>query len=582
MKLNAKRLKYHFKNTQILLFFKLILLINFSSQGFSHQEVITNLHSKIVINQDASLTVTESITVNAQHDKIRRGITRSFPTRYKSNSGANVVVDFNVLQVLLDGKECHYQIAPAENGKIVLFGDEQLVTKGTHTYEITYQTNRQLNFSKDWTELYFNVVGSNVIFPIIKAEADIYLPDKIDPDQVELYGYTGYYGQKGNHYRAKIYKPNICHFETTQSLKPNQGFTISVAFPSGMGGISEPTLWMKLKWFFKDNLAMIILLMCILLLLLIYFYAAYQIHQNKPLIIPLFTPPAELLPADCSFLHFKNFNNAALTATIVDLAVHGYLKIKYQAGSFLTRNYYVLIKNKETVEPEKNPFYNQLIQTLFSQHNELKLEQTNYSILSKFRNQLNFKADTNQKHIQSCEIILAAGITISVLSVFGALWLQQIESMFFLVIIIIVINTIAIHNLKNYTSDGQKLYAQIAGFRMFLSYTEKDRLERLNHPTITSDVFEKYLPYAIALEVDHAWTAHFKEIYSQMTAQNYQPNWFIGKPFHFNNFNNDLQNVSNALNKAITAPFNAPGYSSGRSGGGFSGGGGGGGGIGGR
>lgn len=582
MTLNVKRLKFHFNVKQWLIVLSLGFTLNFTCQASHQKELITDLHSKIVIHQDATLTVTETIKVNVQHEQIKRGITRSFPTRYKNKYGANVVVDFKVENITLDGRKCPYRIVQVKNGELILFGNEQLIEKGEHTYQITYRTNRQLTFTKDWIELYFNIVGNDVVFPIIKATAEVYLPTQIDPEKIELEGYTGYYGQQFKNYAAKIYKSNICQFQTTRTLLPQQSFTISVAFPAKMSGITAPTWWMSCQWFFKDNLSLIILFLCILFLLIIYLRAAYQINKNRPVIMPLFTPPVHLSPADCAFLYHKHFNNIALTATMVDMAVAGYLKIRSHAEGFLGKNSYTLIKNDQHIA-ELNPQYDCFSNMLFNRNNELKLGQANYQFFNKFTSKL--KSDTsikNNAHIIACENTIFGGVIISILSVFSAMYYQQLDFILIPILIIIAINIIAGSKLKDYTPQGKKLYAQIAGFRMFLNYAEKDRIERLNPPTITSEIFEKYLPYAIALGVDQAWTDHFNSIYIQMATSDYHPFWFTGRHFKLKNFSNEIQNFNSALTQTITAPLKAPGTSSGRGGSGFSGGGGGGGGIGGR
>ena len=56
----------------------------------SAREVIQNYHSDIVIESNSSINVTETITVNAEGNEIKRGIFRDFPTRYKDPFGNTV------------------------------------------------------------------------------------------------------------------------------------------------------------------------------------------------------------------------------------------------------------------------------------------------------------------------------------------------------------------------------------------------------------------------------------------------------------------------------------------------------------
>ena len=84
------------------------------------EERILSFHSDIKINSDASLTVTETITVRAENDQIKRGIYRDFPTRYRGKIGLTRRVGFQVRQVLRDGEpeSFHFEGMPMGSGSI--------------------------------------------------------------------------------------------------------------------------------------------------------------------------------------------------------------------------------------------------------------------------------------------------------------------------------------------------------------------------------------------------------------------------------------------------------------------------------
>ncbi len=50
---------------------------------------------------------------------------------------------------------------------------------------------------------------------------------------------------------------------------------------------------------------------------------------------------------------------------------------------------------------------------------------------------------------------------------------------------------------------------QIEGFREYLGVAEEDRLNALNPPEKTPELFERFLPYAVALDCQNAWAAKF-------------------------------------------------------------------------
>jgi hypothetical protein len=139
--------------------------------------------------------------------------------------------------------------------------------------------------------------------------------------------------------------------------------------------------------------------------------------------------------------------------------------------------------------------------------------------------------------------------------------------------------------LKAPTALGGKIRDQIDGFQMFLSTAETQRLEILNPPDITPQVFEKFLPYAIALDAENQWSKKF-EAQAEAAGRSagnggYTPGWYSGGSYNSFGSGNFVSGLGASLASAAASASTAPGSSSGSGGGGFSGGGGGGGGGGG-
>jgi uncharacterized membrane protein len=123
------------------------------------------------------------------------------------------------------------------------------------------------------------------------------------------------------------------------------------------------------------------------------------------------------------------------------------------------------------------------------------------------------------------------------------------------------------------TMRGAQTRIALLGFEEFLIRAEKDHIDRLqSHP----ELFDKYLPYAMALGVERKWAHAFVNLYLQ------PPNWYQG------NYSSGfgpllLLNGLNAFNHQafstmVSSPRSSSSGSSGFGGGGFSGGGFGGGG----
>ena len=151
-------------------------------------------------------------------------------------------------------------------------------------------------------------------------------------------------------------------------------------------------------------------------------------------------------------------------------------------------------------------------------------------------------------------------------------------------IIILILNIVYAWLLKAPTTQGRQILDQLQGFKLYLDVAEKDELNLRNPPELTPELFERYLPYAIALGVEQAWAEKFAATLAAMEASRgitYHPLWYSGN-FNAARMGDFTQAVGNSFNSAISSAATPPGSSSGSGGGGFSGGGGGGGGGGGR
>ena len=157
-----------------------------------------------------------------------------------------------------------------------------------------------------------------------------------------------------------------------------------------------------------------------------------------------------------------------------------------------------------------------------------------------------------------------------------------------LLVVVVVMNMAFYHLLKAPTMLGRRILDRIEGFKMFLGATEGDRLQRMVPAERTPELYEKYLPYALALDVEQAWTEQFTDVLSaamRPDGSTYQPRWYSGSMFDSTRMGSFASAVgsslSNAISSSATAPGSRSGSSSGGGGGGSSGGGGGGGGGGG-
>lgn len=301
-------------------------------------ERILFFSSRIRIEPDASLTVTETIRVVAAGDRIRRGIFRDFPTTYPDRSGGRVTVDFDLVAVERDGRpEDHHTERLANGVRIYLGNKDRLLAPGEHTYTITYRTARQLGFFAEHDELYWNVTGNDWAFPIEAAEALVDPPPGVPPARLALEAYTGPAGAQGRHFQAGVTPEGRAHFRTTRPLAPREGFTIVVGWPKGF--VAPPAATARAVYFLRDHLSLIASALGLAVILGYYLLVWWAVGRDpaQGTVVPLYTPPDNLSPAAMRFVAEMGYDDRVFASALISLAVKGHLAITEEGGKYTLR-----------------------------------------------------------------------------------------------------------------------------------------------------------------------------------------------------------------------------------------------------
>lgn len=314
--------------TTLLRLCSAFLLLFWMACGAQAVEVIRDYHADITVFPDASIRVTETITVNVEGDQIKRGIFRDFPLYAQDARGFRKKVDFGLISVERDGRPENFHTENVTGGIRIYTGSESIFLRpGEYVYTITYWTGRQIRYFDDHDELYWNVTGNGWQFPIDRAGATVMLPDGALPTRTTFY--TGPIGSTAQNAR-EIPGSNGLEFQTTEPLGPNEGLTIVLAFDKGLVAApsSEETTW----WFVRDNLNTIIGFGGLAVIFLYYLRSWLVVGRDPPkgVMVPRWDPPEGLSPALVNYIDNKGFSGAgwtALSASALDLAVKGYVEL---------------------------------------------------------------------------------------------------------------------------------------------------------------------------------------------------------------------------------------------------------------
>jgi hypothetical protein len=138
--------------------------------------------------------------------------------------------------------------------------------------------------------------------------------------------------------------------------------------------------------------------------------------------------------------------------------------------------------------------------------------------------------------------------------------------------------------LPAYSAPGRKLEDEIEGLRQYLGVAERDELARLKAPPKTAEEFSKFLPYAVALDVEKTWADRFAIALGSAALAQAVSSWYVGSSggsgFSIGEFTSSVSSLGETIAAASTPPGSSggSGFSDSGGGGGSSGGGGGGGG----
>ncbi|MEP6633519.1 MAG: DUF2207 domain-containing protein [Luteimonas sp.] len=558
------------------------------------EERILSYDSAIQISADGSLDVVERIKVRAEGDQIRRGIYRDIPTRYRDRYGNRVVIKLEVLGVQRDGQPEPWFTESRSNGLRINTGNDDLLpVPAEHAYALHYRATRQLGFFANHDELYWNAIGTGWAFPIERSDVEVSLPRPVPIDQMHAEGYTGAQGEKDAAYSATLPAPGIARWTLTQPLAREQGFTIVLSFPKGL--VAAPTQAQKLRWFLKDNRGVLAALATLLLLLVYCVRRWLAVGRDPPkgVVIARYEPPQGRSPAGLRYMQRMSYDTRCFSSDLLQLAVDG--KVRIHREKHLLSDQWELervAQQDDGATPATDEAQAALFSGLFADGaSNLELRDTNAAIVSGAQSahttaiKKQYQPAMFQRNGGSIGIaftIALVGIVLSFAVSGGGGVLAIILAALLMIIVLFVFASL----IKAPTAAGRALLDEIEGLKTYLGVAERDELAHVpgpdQPPMLDAKRYEHLLPYAVALEVEDAWTKKFTLAVGAATAAATTAaiGWYRGGGV------SDLGSLSHAVGSSLSSQISSsaspPGSSSGGGGGGSSGGGGGGGGGGGR
>lgn len=563
------------------LFFALALCaLLLAAAGSARAEVIRSFDSSIRLANSYDFEVEERIRWDFEGAQ-KHGIFRRIPVRYRRPYLPDTRMVIDVESVTDEnGLPWTWRESASGDSLEIRIGDPQVTVSGEREYRIRYRVGRGLLYFEDHDELYWNATGNDWPVPIEAASARVELPSGTTASVARNACFAGPTGSTLADCSERN-EGSALRFSAARALPPGSGLTVVVGLPKGF--LPEPSSLRRLLERAFDFLSLWLLLPVFAFGLLWRQWRAHGRDPGAADALPVrYEPPVGLTPAEVGTVVDESADTLDLTATILDLAVRGLLRIEEIEGSgflFLSSRDYRLhrtgtsdagLKEHERLllaavfasgpsvllSDLKNKFYESIPGIKRALYKELSGEAA-YFPTSPDRVRNNYRL---------------AGVAVAALGLV-ALWAEQSPLAIGCPVAAGAIVLAFSGAMPRRTQKGRRACDDILGFREFVKRVDQDRLERTGGKT--ADRFEKILPYAVVLGVADRWATVFADIYLQ------PPSWYhsdrYGSGFRAQDFVSDVGSSLSSIGGTLTSQpgSGSSGFSGGSSGGGGGGGGGG-------
>jgi hypothetical protein len=561
------------------------MVIAFAAPAAARQLKIQKFSAVIFVQPDSAINVTE--TIEANFIGSWHGLYRTIPVEYESPQGFNYTL-FVKLESATDAAGQPLKVESSRDRhylKWKIYVDD--ANDVVRTIVLHYRVTNGLKYFEDHDELYWNVTGDEWDVPVENAGAQILLSPGVTG--IRALAFTGASGSRAQNAEV-VTSENSVNVTMLRPLAFHEGLTVVVGWDKGF--VKEPGTSDLVAQFLASNWP-IFFPVPVFLFMFWLWYTRGRDPRVGPVAVQ-YTPPEGMTPAEAGTLVDDDAAMRDITATIVDLAVRGYLTIEEKESQHLMGLYsnkeYVFHMNKKPAEWKGLKSHELvLLAGIFANGTAHDVELSSlqnqfYKNLPSIKDSI-FDALMERGYFQHrpdyvrTGFVAGGGVVGALLFVIGNALSQKMGMAPAPFLIAAVISAAIIIGFGWFmparTAEGAKALASVLGFEDFLTHVEAGRMDRIPQ---TPETFEKFLPFAMALGVEKKWVGAFQNIYSQ------PPSWYQGGSysggFYPLMFVNSLDNMTARASSVMASAPRSSGGSGfgggGSSGGGFGGGGGGG------
>ncbi|MPZ72439.1 MAG: DUF2207 domain-containing protein [Nitriliruptorales bacterium] len=586
--------------------------------------IINRFDIDVTVEADGAMHVVEDIVVDFRSLE-RHGIFRVIPVRYDLSPG-DVQIDLPagrpagefVRAIEIDNIHVTSS-APSdlvveeptrfEGRELSLrIGDEDRTVSGRQTYRISYDVRGALNAFEGHGELYWNATGNDWEVPIRRSRVTVHA-SRIS----EVACFRGPVGATFVCDESSFGKRTATF--SASNLQPGEGLTFVAAFPSAAVAVAPPILvekWNPVRAFNGSRAALPGAVLVALLGLVGVGLLAFRQGRDRvtrggvavdgmvdagpaerrglfaPRVTPVeFRPPDSLRPAQVGVLIDERVDPVDISATIVDLAVRGHLRITEIEERKLWFGKTDWELERLASDDPLQPFEQRLLNGLFEDGSPVRVKALKGTFVEHYKaTQSLLYTDAHDQgwfprrpdHVRTMWLVLgvlvmALGVGAFVLAMMFTTWAVAVLPL----VPIGVVLAVAHRWMPHRTPHGSRTLNRVLGFRQFIVTAEAGRAEYAEH----QNLFVTYLPFAVVFGAVDKWAQTFASLGAAAATTGGVGGWYIGAHpggFDARGFSRGLTDFSSAVGSSLPvapASSGSSGFSGGSSGGGFGGGGGG-------
>ena len=591
-----------------------VLAVQTGSSAQTVSEKIVTFDVLIAIQRDASILVTEQIVYDFGSQK-RHGIIREIPVLRSYDKRYDRYYPLDVRSVQSPDAPDQYTVDNTGSRVSIRIEDPSRTVTGVHTYRLTYVVRESLTAYRGYDELYWNAISEGGV-PIARATVRVTAPAA--PTGTACW--AGPYGSANPCQQSSVGN-GVATFSQA-GLGSDELFTVAVKIPQGVVAPPRPVL--RERWSLQRAFALtpVSVGVCGGLLAILVILGALLLvrgrrredaasaldlagatpalpggpvslpRHDEPLLEP--APPEDLRPGQAGTLLDGVAGPRDVTATIVDLAVRGYLRIEDTGGEAEPRDWRLVRLGKTGGLLD----YEQILldglfasATADSDARTVRLSELG----SEFASQLKRAQDALYTDVtkrgwfttrpdQARRKWLTIGSAMFVAGVAAVIAAAAKTHLGLVPIPLALAGLVVIGGARQMpvrTAAGTAMALRVKGFRRFI----KTAAAAPAHPAWQPDTLYDYLPYAIAFGCTKEWA----DLTGSLARTAQAPSWYEpSAPFtpgrlaslpQSSHYFSSLHYFATSANNWVATTGSGSGGSA-FSGGGFAGGGGGGGSVG--